>query len=80
MPKVTIHILLKSGLLDTQGRTIEGALQAIGFQGIADVRVGKIIELEVSGTTEDAREQAKQMCEKLLANPVMESYRIEVDP
>jgi phosphoribosylformylglycinamidine synthase len=80
LPKVTIHILLKSGLLDTQGRTIEGALQAIGFQGIADVRVGKIIELEVSGTTEDAREQAKQMCEKLLANPVMESYRIEVDP
>ena len=78
MPKVTATITLKPGLLDTQGRTIEGALQGIGFDSVSGVRVGKVIEMELTGSAESAREQAKAMCEKLLANPVMESYRIEV--
>ena len=78
MPKVTATITLKPGLLDTQGRTIEGALQGIGFDSVSGVRVGKVIEMELTGSAENAREQAKAMCEKLLANPVMESYRIEV--
>jgi phosphoribosylformylglycinamidine synthase subunit PurS len=78
MPKVTVHVMLKPGLLDTQGRTIEGALHSIGFVQASGVRVGKLIELELEGTPEEVRTQAKAMCEKLLANPVMESYRIEV--
>jgi phosphoribosylformylglycinamidine synthase subunit PurS len=78
LPKVIATITLKPGLLDTQGRTIEGALQGIGFDAVSGVRVGKVIEMQLAGSIENAREQAKSMCEKLLANPVMESYRIEV--
>ena len=80
MPKVTVHVMLKPGLLDTQGRTIEGALHSIGFSEASGVRMGKIIELQFEGSPEDAKARATQMCEKLLANPVMESYRIEVIP
>lgn len=80
MPKVTVQVMLKPGLLDTQGRTIESALHSIGFAQASGVRVGKLIELELDGTPEEARVQASAMCEKLLANPVMESYRIEVAP
>jgi len=80
MPKVTVQVMLKPGLLDTQGRTIESALHSIGFAQASGVRVGKLIELELDGTPEEVRAQASDMCEKLLANPVMESYRIEVTP
>ena len=78
MPRVTVTVTLKPGLLDTQGRTIESALRGIGFEGVSGVRVGKVIELELSGTLDAAREQADSICSKMLANPVMESYRIEV--
>jgi phosphoribosylformylglycinamidine synthase subunit PurS len=71
--------MLKPGLLDTQGRTIEDALHGIGFSDASGVRVGKRIELDFDGTPEEARAQVALMCDKLLANPVMESYRIEVE-
>jgi phosphoribosylformylglycinamidine synthase subunit PurS len=79
MPRVTVHVMLKPGLLDTQGRTIEDALHSIGFSGASGVRVGKRIELDFAGSIEEARTQAALMCDRLLANPVMESYRIEVE-
>jgi phosphoribosylformylglycinamidine synthase subunit PurS len=78
MPKVTIHVTLKSSLLDAQGRTIESSLHQMGYPETQNVRVGKIIQMDIEGTTENAKVKAKEMCEKLLANPNMESYKIEV--
>lgn len=74
MPKVTVTVTLKPTLLDAQGRTVEGALHSLGYGSVKNVRVGKVIELET-----DDPEAVPAMCEKLLANPVMESYRIEVE-
>jgi phosphoribosylformylglycinamidine synthase subunit PurS len=78
MPKVTITVTLKPTLLDAQGRTVESALHSLGYSEASGVRVGKVIELEVDGDAETARARAKAMCDSLLANPVTESYRIEV--
>lgn len=79
MPKVSVYVTLKPTLLDAQGRTVENALKSLGYGEIADVRVGKVIELQVD-ETDPAQVQARvaAMCDKLLANPVMEDYRIEV--
>jgi phosphoribosylformylglycinamidine synthase subunit PurS len=74
MPKVTVTVTLKSTLLDAQGRTIENALHSLGYASVKNVRVGKLIELET-----ESPDEVKMMCEKLLANPVMESYRIDVE-
>lgn len=74
--KATIHIMLKNGVLDPQGKAIGHALGDLGFDEVGDVRQGKIIELEVSEGTDEAR--IKDMCEKLLANPVIEDYKIEL--
>ena len=73
--KVRIHVSLKPGVLDPQGRAVHHALEGLGFTGIEDVRVGRLIELEVSdGTSDDVLEA---MCRQLLANQVIENYRIE---
>ena len=80
MPKVTLLVTLKDTLLDAQGRTVESALHSLGYSQVSKVRVGKIIEMQVAETgAEKIKELAKEMCEKLLANPVMESYKIEVE-
>jgi phosphoribosylformylglycinamidine synthase subunit PurS len=77
--KAKIHITLKTGVLDPQGKAIEGALCGLGFAGVDNVRQGKFIELEISESDPTkAREQIEAMCKKLLANPVMENYEIEV--
>jgi phosphoribosylformylglycinamidine synthase len=73
--KVRIHVSLKPGVLDPQGRAVHHALEGLGFSGIADVRVGRLIELEVAEGTSDAELDA--MCRQLLANMVIENYRIE---
>lgn len=73
--KVRIHVNLKPGVLDPQGRAVHHALEGLGFAGVKDVRVGRLIELEVADTTTDA--QLDEMCRKLLANMVIENYRIE---
>ena len=73
--KVRIHVSLKPGVLDPQGRAVHHALEGLGFSGIADVRVGRLIELEVAEGTSDAELDA--MCRQLLANLVIENYRIE---
>ena len=75
--KVRIHVFLKPGVLDVQGKAVEGALQGLGWTGVANARVGKLIEFDLDGVDDPAAE-AKRMCETLLANTVIESYRIEV--
>ncbi|WP_338719636.1 phosphoribosylformylglycinamidine synthase subunit PurS [Devosia sp. XK-2] len=77
--KARVIVTLKNGVLDPQGQAIEGSLASLGFAGVAGVRQGKVFDLEVPGTDEDAaRSQIKQMCEKLLANTVIENYAIEI--
>lgn len=77
--KARIHITLKNGVLDPQGQAIENALDHLGFSGIEEVRQGKYIELDLNETNEEkAKEQLTQMCEKLLANTVVENYDFEV--
>ncbi len=73
--KIRVHVSLKPGVLDPQGRAVHHALEGLGFAGVSEVRVGRSIELDVSDDTSDA--QIDEMCRKLLANTVIESYRIE---
>ena len=75
--KATIYISLKNGVLDPQGKAIENALGQLGFDGVENVRQGKMIELELADTDADqARDRLQDMCEKLLANTVIENYDI----
>jgi len=73
--KVRVFVSLKPGVLDPQGRAVHHALEGLGFKGVEDVRVGRMIEMDVADGTDDAA--LKDMCEKLLANMVIENYRIE---
>ena len=73
--KVRVHVSLKPGVLDPQGRAVHHALEGLGFTGIEDVRIGREIELVVADGTSDAA--LDEMCRKLLANLVIENYRIE---
>ncbi|RJF88048.1 phosphoribosylformylglycinamidine synthase subunit PurS [Oleomonas cavernae] len=77
--KARVHVTLKHGVLDPQGKAIAGALASLGFGGVEDVRQGKYLELELA-ETDAAKAQAavKAMCEKLLANTVIENYSIEL--
>jgi phosphoribosylformylglycinamidine synthase PurS subunit len=77
--KARVHITLKPGVLDPQGKAIAGALTGLGFPGIEEVREGKYIELELAETDPAAaREAVTRMCEKLLANTVIENYTVEI--
>ena len=73
--KVRVYVTLKHGVLDPQGKAIHHALEGLGFAGVNDVRAGKLIELDVDDGTSDA--DVEEMCRKLLANTVIENYRIE---
>ncbi|AUW57031.1 phosphoribosylformylglycinamidine synthase [Sphingobium sp. SCG-1] len=73
--KARIFVTLKGGVLDPQGRAIHHALSGLGFSGVNDVRAGKLIEIDLADDTSDADIDA--MCQKLLANTVIENYRIE---
>lgn len=73
--KLRVVVTLKPGVLDPQGKAIQQALGSLGFDGVADVRAGKIFELDVAEGTSDAA--IGEMCEKLLANTVIENYRVE---
>lgn len=73
--KVKVHVFLKPGVLDVQGKAVEGALNGLGWTGVSNARVGKLIEFDFAG--DDPTGEAKKMCEQLLANTVIESYRIE---
>ena len=77
--KARVTVTLKSGILDPQGKAIEGALQSLGVGGIASVRQGKVFDIEIEGGDRPGAEAAlKAAAEKLLANTVIENYRIEV--
>ncbi len=78
--KAKVHITLKNGVLDPQGKAIETALDHLGFGGVGAARVGKYIELDLNGVSADkAQSTVEQMCEKLLANTVVENYRITIE-
>lgn len=77
--KARIHVTLKNGVLDPQGKAIQHALAALGFSGVNDARQGKYIELDLSESDpEKARAQVDDMCRKLLANTVIENYAIDL--
>ena len=77
--KAKIHVTLKQGILDPQGKAIEHALDSLGFKNAANVRVGKYMELDLNQTDKTKAEtEVKAMCEKLLANTIIEEYRYEV--
>ena len=73
--KARVTVTLKNGVLDPQGKAIQHALGGLGFEGVEDVRTGKIFELELADSTSD--EAVDEMCRKLLANTVIENYRVE---
>ncbi|WP_296430202.1 phosphoribosylformylglycinamidine synthase subunit PurS [Yoonia sp.] len=74
--KARVHVMLKNGVLDPQGEAVRHALGSLGFEGVSGVRQGKVIELDLADGTSEAT--ITQMCEKLLANTVIESYKVEV--
>ncbi len=82
MPQVKVYVTLKPSLLDAQGKVVQGALTQLGYADVENVRIGKYIEMTVAAGPEgDAQAidaQVREMCGKLLANPVIEDYRYEV--
>jgi phosphoribosylformylglycinamidine synthase len=77
--KAVVTVMLKAGVLDPQGDAVRHALGTLGFQGVEAVRQGKVIELDLAHTDRAAAEaEVRAMCEKLLANTVIESYRVEI--
>lgn len=75
MPRVRVYVTLKPALLDSAGRTVTSSLQHLGYEEVSDVRIGKLIHLEVEKVEEG---RIKEMCQKLLANPVIEDFSYEV--
>ena len=75
MPTVRVYVRLKPSLLDSAGKTVAGSLAKLGFDEVKEARIGKLIELDV-GSYDEGR--VREMCDKLLANPVIEEYTIEV--
>jgi len=76
MSLAKIYVTLKKGVLDPQGITVKKALESMGYKGIEDVRMGKYIEMKFNGLS---RETIEQMCDRLLANPVIEDYWFEIE-
>ncbi|GIP34559.1 phosphoribosylformylglycinamidine synthase subunit PurS [Paenibacillus sp. J2TS4] len=79
MIKATVYVTIKQSVLDPQGNAVQGALHSMGFEEVGQVRIGKYLELELdTDNREEAEERLKAMCEKLLANTVVEDYRFEL--
>jgi phosphoribosylformylglycinamidine synthase subunit PurS len=78
--QVKVFVTPRGGILDPQGKAVEHALGSLGFKGVSGVRIGKYIVLEIeAASAEQARASAQEMCEQLLANPVIEDFRFEVE-
>jgi phosphoribosylformylglycinamidine synthase len=81
MPLARVYVSLKKSVFDPQGNTIHDALQSLGFSAAAAVRQGKYFEVSFEGVSEaEARKQAEEIARRVLANPVIETYRVEVEP
>ncbi len=79
MAKVKIHVTLKEGVLDPQGKTVRMALDKMGYKDITDVRIGKYIEIETKGAkTKKTEKEINEICDKLLANPNIEKYTFKI--
>ncbi len=79
MLKARVHVMLKEGVLDPQGEAVRHALGTLGFDGVQAVRQGKVIEVDLGATDRaEAEAEVRQMCEKLLANTVIERYSVEI--
>jgi phosphoribosylformylglycinamidine synthase PurS subunit len=77
--KAKVHVFLKPGVLDVQGKAIEGAVHALGFSGVSNVRVGRMIEFDLAGEDRaKAEAEVKSLCDRLLANTVIESYTVDL--
>lgn len=77
--KAKVYVTLKNGVLDPQGKAVENALGTLGFSGVEEARIGKYIEIDLAETNAvKAEAQVTEMCEKLLANTVIENYRVDV--
>jgi phosphoribosylformylglycinamidine synthase len=77
--KAKVEVFLKPGVLDVQGKAVENALHGLGWAAAANVRVGRVITFDLAAASEaDGRAQAEAMCDRLLANPVIESWTVEV--
>lgn len=80
MIRAKVYVTLKRGVLDPQGETVRGALETLGFAGVQDVRIGKFMVITLNAVSrEDATKSVEDMCKKLLANPVIEDYRFELE-
>jgi len=81
MPRARVYVTLKKSVFDPQGRTIHEALRSMGYTSVADVRQGKFFEVDLEGVPPDkARETAEEIARRVLSNPVIESFRVEVEP
>ena len=79
--KAVVHVFLKPGVLDVQGKAVQTALHGLGWDDVDDVRVGRVIEFDLAGEDRTAAEgRVDAMCRRLLANPVIEGYRVEIAP
>jgi phosphoribosylformylglycinamidine synthase len=80
MPRARVYVTLKKSVFDPQGKTIHEALRSLGYEAVADVRQGKFFEVALDGlSAEEARRAAEEIAARVLSNPVIETYRVEVD-
>ncbi len=78
MTRARVTVTLKNGVLDPQGKAIEGGLASLGFDGVGSVRQGKVFDIKLDASAKDAKKSLAEMCEKLLANTVIENYHVEI--
>ena len=80
MVKARVIITLKKTIMDAQGQTVENALHNLGYRGVRDLRIGKYVEMELNGAPEEQlSSQVEEMCRKLLANPIIEDFRVDIE-
>jgi phosphoribosylformylglycinamidine synthase len=79
MAKVRIHVTLKDGVLDPQGKTVQSALDKMGYKNVESVRIGKYIEIETNGASKELKKEIDEICDKLLANPNIEKYNFTIE-
>ncbi|MCI2255018.1 phosphoribosylformylglycinamidine synthase subunit PurS [Domibacillus sp. PGB-M46] len=79
MYKVKVYVTLRESVLDPQGKAVQQSLSSLGYQGVEEVRIGKYMELQFDDSVRDVEGTVKEVCEKLLSNPVIEDYRYEIE-